>query len=70
VSDRFKRNFIGDTAQCGCNWQRVPVDTGTGQMLVQCQIHKQASDALYRKITAEMEHDEWLSRAMRIEIRP
>lgn len=64
MMDKFKRNFSGDVAQCGCRWQSMPEDIGTGDMLVECQIHKQASRALYRKITADMEFDKWLHRAL------
>ena len=42
TGDDFKRNFTGDTAQCGCRWERQP---GLGDVLVQCPIHDAATRA-------------------------
>lgn len=41
--DTFKRNKVSaDAMQCGCHWTR---HSQYGDVLVQCPIHKQASDS-------------------------
>lgn len=40
--DSFKRRWDGDVAQCGCQWTR---QAEWGDVLVQCAIHQQATNA-------------------------
>jgi hypothetical protein len=42
TGDTFRRNFTGNTAQCGCSWSR---EVGFGDVLHQCPIHQAAADA-------------------------
>lgn len=47
MTDTFKRiKTSTDGMQCGCHWERR---YGMGDVLIQCPIHKQASDALVKK---------------------
>jgi hypothetical protein len=51
MTDTFNRRKVGaDGFQCGCRWTRDPA---FGDVLVQCPIHRQASDALVRKFERE-----------------
>ena len=52
--DSFKRNFIGDVAQCGCRWRKATKDEPVrGDVLELCVFHKQVSVAMRRKRRAE-----------------
>lgn len=54
--DTFNRNWTGDVAQCGCRWALDHpdfMDVARGWILIQCPLHKQASDALVRKFERE-----------------
>lgn len=66
MSDTFNRVFTSDVAQCGCLWQQMPAEIGSGEMLVECTLHKQASDALYGRITDEMDFEKWLQKALHL----
>jgi hypothetical protein len=50
MSDTFKRLKVSkDAMQCGCKWIR----NEHGDVLVQCQIHQQASNAMVKKFERE-----------------
>jgi len=48
--DSYRRRFDGDTAQCGCRWERWP---DFGDVLVECPIHKQATAASVERLERE-----------------
>lgn len=52
MTDTLNRRKTGeDTYQCGCRWTRQP---HIGDVLIQCPIHQQATEAKLREIEKRM----------------